>query len=230
MKGNSQHYYDSIANNYESLLEEYKAHKSIRSMVQKEFIRTVPQSSKVLDFGGGTGLDLDWLVKDYKVTFWEPSQKMRAIAKMKIKTNDYRNIICIANRKNDLDSLIKTVGNVTFDAVLANFAVLNSIQDLHHLATKLQVMTSERCDLFFLVLYRFPHTRVGRLRDYYFNMRFYCRFHPKRFHITHNNIVHDIFVHPLNHIKRSFNSSFKLISVKQINNSYFKLLHLKKKP
>src|SRR2546422_9694183 len=73
-------FYDSIADDYNKLDSKESSNKIIREKVKEKFLKSVC-GKIVLDFGGGTGLDLEWLRENYvQVYFCEPSEKMRAQA------------------------------------------------------------------------------------------------------------------------------------------------------
>ena len=74
-------YYNQISANYDSILSASEMNKNVREVILSYFIKHV-SGNKVLDFGGGTGLDLQWLVKaGYEVQFCEPSKGMMQKAK-----------------------------------------------------------------------------------------------------------------------------------------------------
>ncbi|HWY36712.1 MAG TPA: hypothetical protein VNX68_18855, partial [Nitrosopumilaceae archaeon] len=78
-------YYDEIAGNYDAILNNDGANKIIREMVAGRFSSLV-KGGYVLDFGGGTGRDLAWLIQNnYQIIFCEPSVAMRKIAINRIK-------------------------------------------------------------------------------------------------------------------------------------------------
>ena len=54
-------YYDAIANDYNDMLDK-NPDRIVREKVTTKFCSIV-KASAVLDFGGGTGLDLDWLAE-----------------------------------------------------------------------------------------------------------------------------------------------------------------------
>ena len=72
-------YYDHIAGQYNDILKKERSNEIIREKVAEKF-REIVGDGLVLDFGGGTGVDLDWLTRYNKVIFSEPSSGMREIA------------------------------------------------------------------------------------------------------------------------------------------------------
>ena len=70
-------FFDEFAKNYNSILEQNNSNKIIRQRVAEKFCNSV-EPGLVLDFGGGTGLDLSWLTgNEFKIFFCEPSSRMR---------------------------------------------------------------------------------------------------------------------------------------------------------
>src|ERR1017187_5336548 len=87
-------YYDEIAENYDAILNNDGANKIIRDIVAVKFSSLVKKGGYVLDFGGGTGGDLDWLIRQhYHVIFCEPSTAMRKIAVNRVKKEFHEAII-----------------------------------------------------------------------------------------------------------------------------------------
>ncbi|HXB43424.1 MAG TPA: methyltransferase domain-containing protein, partial [Puia sp.] len=122
-----------------------KLDDEVRKYVGKIFNENI-SSGNILDFGGGTGLDLPWLLGDkYKVYFLEPSSKMRSIAEKSVFENTRTPFFIQENTDfNDW-----TENNLPLDekmnGVLANFAVLNCIPDIDRLFEKLSLICSDQC-------------------------------------------------------------------------------------
>src|SRR4051812_42274569 len=73
-------FYDSIAEDYNTLDSKDPLNKIIRKKVRDSFLQN-SRGEIALDFGGGTGLDLEWLSKAFStVYFCEPSGKMKSLA------------------------------------------------------------------------------------------------------------------------------------------------------
>ncbi|HXS36113.1 MAG TPA: methyltransferase domain-containing protein, partial [Flavipsychrobacter sp.] len=120
-------FYNIIADDYNSRLTE--SDNNVRKVVSLTFKRYVKEGN-VLDFGGGTGLDLQWLQDSgYKVFFLEPSVNMRAVAKKN--TLNHTAIVFV---ENNTDFSKWSPEHLPFDGkvegVLANFAVLNCIKNI----------------------------------------------------------------------------------------------------
>jgi SAM-dependent methyltransferase len=124
-------FYDEIAEDYDSTMEQQPSNKLVREKVKEKFMSLV-RSGSVLDFGGGTGLDLSWLTAaGYKVFFCEPS----AMREKALQLNQH------TLRNDTIVFLDKAASNFTrwqqeppfsqqVDAILSNFGALNYIPDL----------------------------------------------------------------------------------------------------
>jgi len=148
-------YYNTISNKYDDLLNTNPLNKIVRDEVKHYFLENV-NGKIVLDFGGGTGGDLAWLIEaGFSVIFCEPAEKMKQIAVENVKKmNSSEKVLFLANKSSDYQSWTKD--NLPFegrvDAVLSNFAVLNSIKDLNALSEKLALITNENSSLIVIVL------------------------------------------------------------------------------
>src|SRR5664279_1317040 len=94
MKSGSENivYYNAIANEYNDMLDK-DPDRIIRAKVANTFCSIV-KSSAVLDFGGGTGLDLEWLAgNNHTIFFCEPSTGMRERAIYDHKNLLHENVI-----------------------------------------------------------------------------------------------------------------------------------------
>src|ERR1700676_5350087 len=132
-------YYNEIAADYDAILNKDSSNTIIRNKVAAKFISLVNGGS-VLDFGGGTGQDLGWLLQnDYKIIFCEPSAAMRQIA-IEWSKGEFPDagISFFDDNKSDFRSWnAKFPFDQKVNAVLANFAVINCIPDIEFLFEKL---------------------------------------------------------------------------------------------
>ena len=130
--GENRSYHDQAADSYDHTMEQDPANKIVRQKV-KEKLCSLLASGRVLDFGGGTGLDLEWLTaQSYEVLFCEPSVAMRQ------KAMHYNDEILHSDRITFLDA-DKTDFSTwnreppfspKCDAVLSDFGALNYIPDI----------------------------------------------------------------------------------------------------
>ncbi|PWU02206.1 MAG: hypothetical protein C5B52_05855, partial [Bacteroidetes bacterium] len=125
-------FYDEIADHYDLLMSNQDRNAKTRVKVAAKFTQIV-QSGSIMDFGGGTGLDLPWLSKqNYQIYFCEPSLGMRQKA-IDLNQNKIRNPNINFLMGSNID-FANWPGNSPFphslDGILTNFAVLNNIPNL----------------------------------------------------------------------------------------------------
>jgi len=148
-------YYNTISSKYDDLLNTNPLNKIVRDEVRQYFIDNV-NGNLVLDLGGGTGGDLAWLIDaEFSVIFCEPAEMMKQIAvKNVMEINPSDKVLFLSKELSDYQSWSKD--SLPFegkaDAVLSNFAVLNSIKDLVTLSEKLALITNENSSLIVIVL------------------------------------------------------------------------------
>jgi SAM-dependent methyltransferase len=147
-------YYNEIAEQYDHILDQDKANNLMRKKISSLFCQLVPPGL-VLDFGGGTGKDLDWLAGEgYRVIFCEPSIKMREKASHYAQQNlNVHAVRFLHNASADFTSWqTKLPFTEKADAVLSNFAVINCIPGLRLFFTNLSLVVRPGAHLFMLVL------------------------------------------------------------------------------
>src|SRR5690349_3489834 len=70
-------FYNHIAEDYNAQMNQDPHNERIRTETAG-YLKSILRQGVVLDFGGGTGLDLPWLLQhNYKVIFCEPAPNMR---------------------------------------------------------------------------------------------------------------------------------------------------------
>ncbi len=125
-------YHDAAAESYDTIMAQDPPNRPIRERVQQKFL-SLQAPGRVLDFGGGTGLDLEWLTaNNYSVIFCEPSPGMRE------KAIHYNNTRLHSDRITFLEGestdFRKWAEKLPFaekaDAILSNFGPLNYIPDI----------------------------------------------------------------------------------------------------
>ena len=145
-------YYNSIAGQYNNMVDK-NSDKAVREKVANRFCSIV-QNAAVLDFGGGTGLDLKWLAENNnQIFFCEPSKAMREIAISTCKNLLTQNIIFLDDLTADFRQWKRHLPFVEkADAVLANFAVLNCIPDIELLFQNLGPFIKDGGNIIALIL------------------------------------------------------------------------------
>jgi SAM-dependent methyltransferase len=220
-------YYNAVANEYNDMLDK-EPDRIVRKRVADKFCNII-KNGTVLDFGGGTGLDIQWLTdKGFAVFFCEPSTGMREIA--------------IANHKNLL------CDNVTFlndssidfrqwhlrlpfeekvDAILSNFAVLNCIPDIELLFENLSSVIKAGGNMIALVLTK---DIKNNLKENFKNMlKSFIHRGPITLNVRHKKHGQTVYVYSIKEIKKASAKHFIFCESEIIPASGFTLIHLKRK-
>jgi len=222
-------YYDAIAAEYDSLLRKDDANRAVRQAVADRFVKTVPKGW-VLDFGGGTGLDMEWLTANgYNVIFCEPSAGMRQQAIEWYNRSDHRErVVFLEDEHADFrDWAHHKPFEQEVDAVLSNFAVMNSIRDIHLLFSSLSRVIKSHGHVFALVLD--GGRRKSRLSDLYSEWRLLTRRRPSEIAIQYHQYRQSVFLHRVKMIKRAAANWFELYEIEPFEEKGFSLLHFVRK-
>ncbi len=218
-------FYDQIANAYDGNMTQEGSNEQIRKEVAKRFTALVPKGT-VLDFGGGTGLDLPWLTEaGFSVCFCEPSSGMREQAKKMAQGLSSQTVLFWEDQKVNFETWSKrkpVEGGV--EGILANFAVLNCIQELDLVMENLALILKPGGHLVALVLddrkkrasfsylLRLMKSKLGRT--------------TLQTRARHQEHQHTAYVHSLKEIKRHSVPFFYLKSREFLGGYGFSLLHL----
>lgn len=222
-------FYDAIAGEYNDILNSNEGNRYIRKKVADEFQRIV-QEGTVLDFGGGTGLDLPWLVQNnYDIIFCEPSMGMRKEAEERSKKlsstqirflEDFETSFRYWNKEQPFKEKV--------DAILANFAVVNCISDIDQLFKKLAIMLRPGGHLIALVLKR--KGLVFYLKCCFQGMLSRQNFRKQSIVYAHyKDHRHRAYVYSLNQLKKAFSDYFYLSKTESFPMHGFLLIHLIRK-
>jgi sRNA-binding regulator protein Hfq len=222
-------YYDKIADRYEAILKNDNKNEVIRNHVSKSFVARVKYGT-VLDFGGGTGLDFNWLLKhQFEIIFCEPSASMRGRARER-RDGEFPGspILFLDEDKTDFR---KWDGEFPLrqriNAVLANFAVFNCIPDIHLLFEKLALSLEAEGVVIALIL----ESRLKkRLRSNFKGtvMSFFSR-KPVELMIEENEERQLVYLHTIRAIRRAATDRFHFIHHERLTGLGFSLIHLVKK-
>ncbi len=145
-------FYDRIAEEYNRQLT--PSDEQVRRVVNKVFRQYIPRGN-VLDFGGGTGLDLPWLLaRDYHVFFLEPSVNMRAVAKKSANAIAGINNPVFIEENTDISGWSPGClpCREKMKGVLADFAVLNCIAEPAIFFEKIALVCERHCHVIACVI------------------------------------------------------------------------------
>jgi SAM-dependent methyltransferase len=222
-------YYDEIAEDYDAILNDDRNNRYIREMVAEKFASLVKGGS-VLDFGGGTGMDLGWLVQnDYHVTFCEPSGPMRKIAinRAKFEFPD-AHISFLDDNKSDFRNWNAAYPfEYKVDAVIANFAVVNCVPDILFLFEKLALAIKSGGIVLALMLdnsfsKRMKSNMKGTLMSYLTGktVRILVNYKDKR---------QQVFIYKSSEIRNAAKNIFDVINIERLRQFGFCLIYLRRK-
>ncbi len=222
-------YYDEIAARYDETLDKNDTNALIRDKVAAMFVNTVP-SGTVLDFGGGTGKDLPWLIKkDYGVIFCEPSAGMRekaiSLNKNILHSNKIVFLDTAAADFTQWDQQLPFPQKV--DAILANFSVLNSIPGIEKVFESLSRVIQPGAHFFSLVLKaswkkRWRANRRGTLQAVFTGATVTAD-------ILHNKHKQRVYLYTISQLKKAAAPYFHFHSREVFKENDFVLIHFTRK-
>jgi len=223
-------YYDEIADSYDEILNRENSNKLVRQQVKEKFTSLLQPEQCVLDFGGGTGLDLEWLTaNNYNIIFCEPSVIMREKAIQYNNTKLHNNtILFLGGDKTDFSTWnMSPPFSQQVEGILCNFGVINCIPDIEFLFKNLALVTKPGGHFVALFLDRslkkmWKWHRRNTMRSLVFGSQFIMYVHHKEHKQT-------VFVHSVKEIKKAAASSFDYGSHKSLAESGFTLIHLIRK-
>jgi SAM-dependent methyltransferase len=222
-------YYDEIANDYDNILNQENANEIVRQKVKEKFTGLV-RSGWVLDFGGGTGMDLEWLTtNNYNILFCEPSVIMRQKAILHNNNKLHNsNIIFLDDDKTDYSTWNKKLPFVQqMDGILCNFGVINCIPDLESLFNNLALVTKPGGHFIALFLDRplkkmWKWHRRNTIRSLIFGTPFIM-------YVQHKENLQMVFVHSVKEIQKAAAPYFDYDSHEPWTEPGFILIHLVRK-
>lgn len=223
-------FYNHISDNYNAVLEQEATNRDVRQKIIDKF-KTF-NSQYILDFGGGTGMDITWLSHKAKLLYFcEPAEKMRKKA-MEASAHHIinQNILFLnteeANFKNWLAGQHPFSHRI--DTILANFAVINCIEDIEAVFEAFSLITCPGANVILNVI----DTRFIKLLQHYpKNLIRFVLFGQKNITTTTHlhPYSHEVFLHTPAQIKRKSAGYFIYKSSEYIGGYGFLMIHLVRK-
>ena len=180
--------------------------------------------------GGGTGGDLDWLIRQhYQIIFCEPSPVMRKIAFNRVKKEFHEAIISFFDdNKSDFRNWNAiSPFDLKMDAVIANFAVINCIPDLQFLFEKLSLAIKPGGIVLALLL---DNRLLVRLRsNLKETIKSFFTGKPITIHVDYNGKRQIVFIHTTTKIRNAVKNQFEFIRIERLHQFGFCLIHLRRK-
>jgi len=223
----AKEFYNEIAKEYDSRLSVDKD-QAIRNDIAEYFKEKIARGQQVLDFGGGTGLDLMWLTDaGYSVYFCEPAEKMRAIARNM--TEDWAPEIMpqfLNDGEHDYKKWFsdKHPFEKPINAIIANFGVINYIDDLDKMFDVFANITEKESHLLINLLKIPTKTIYTKLIK---NVaKAFVKREPIRAGSSYKNIGHETILYKVKDIEKAAHPQFKLTHSQVLgDNTDFTLLH-----
>ena len=220
-------YYNAIADEYNDMLNK-ESDKIVRKSVAGKFCNIV-KSGSVLDFGGGTGLDIQWLTdKGFTVLFCEPSLGMRERAIAGHSNLPKYKITFLDSPLTDFRqwrSQLPFVEKV--DAVLSNFAVLNCIPDIKLLFESLALVIKPGGDMIALVLTK--EFKNNLKRKFQNAFKSFIQSGPATLNIRYKKHGQTVYVYSIKEIEKACAKDFIFCGSDVLPPSVYTLIHLKRK-
>lgn len=217
-------FYDLHAADYNSRMS--ASDNKVRATARQHFSSYV-EAGRVLDFGGGTGLDLLWLSEHYKqVFFLEPSMNMRVQAYKTAEGCD--NIMFV---KDNIDFNKWDQDNMPFgeqvNGIMANFAVFNCIRNIDKLFEKLSLVCTSNGYIVATVL----NTNLkSLLKNYSLKIALKSMLNQS-IEIANNQkgAAHITYLHTKKQYKSAAEKHFKFIDCRPVADSNFAVIIFRKK-
>jgi SAM-dependent methyltransferase len=213
-------YYNEIADSYDAILDKELSNESIRRRVGDRFREAVPMGT-VLDFGGGTGRDLEWLmVHGYQVIFCEPSAGMREQAIRQERKSPRGRVRFLSGKETDFTRWQKDLPLfLPVDGILANFAVINCIPDIGLLFNNLAGVLKPGGHFIALIL-RPKWTQV---------LRTLVSRTPVTLRVRYKQHQQTVFIHTRKSINEAAAPYFNFSRYRSLQGSVFSLIELTRK-
>jgi SAM-dependent methyltransferase len=229
MKTNTENilYYNAIANEYNDMLDK-NPDRIVREKVAHKFCGIVKEAA-VLDFGGGTGLDLEWLAgNNHTIFFCEPSTGMREKAICSYKDLLHGNIIFLDDFAADFRQWhLQIPFVVKVDAVLSNFAVLNCIPDIELFFQNLAIVVKPGGNIIALVLTR--NVKKILRENFRSILKSLIHHEPASINVRYKKYQQKVYIYSIREIIKAAEENFNFCSSEVLAGSGFTLIHLKRK-
>ena len=220
-------YYNAVADEYNDMLDK-EPDRIIRKRVAHKFCSII-KNGTVLDFGGGTGLDIQWLTsKGFTVFFCEPSSGMRERAIADHSNLPKDRITFLDNSSTDFrrwHSQLPFVEKV--DAVLSNFAVLNCIPDIELLFKSLALVIKPGGNMIALVLTK--SLKKNLRLDFQNMLKSFVHRGRTTLNIWYKKHGQTVYVYSIKEIEKASAKDFIFCGSEVLPSSVFTLIHLKRK-
>jgi ubiquinone/menaquinone biosynthesis C-methylase UbiE len=123
--------FDAVAPTFDSRFSVWHSVAAQRRAVLVELLRAFPKGGRILELGGGTGIDATFLAeRGFEVLLTDPSPTMVELAKAKLVPLGSRAMIAAGEDMEEFADNHLAEGGGQFDGAFSNFAPLNCVADL----------------------------------------------------------------------------------------------------
>jgi SAM-dependent methyltransferase len=220
-------YYNAVADEYNDMLDK-EPDRIIRKRVAHKFCSII-KNGTVLDFCGGTGLDIQWLINNgFNVFFCEPSSGMRERAIADHSNLPKHRITFLDDSSTDFrqwHSQLPFVEKV--DAVLSNFAVLNCIPDIELLFKSLALVIKPGGNMIALVLTK--EFKSNLKKKFQNVITSFTQSGPATLNIRYKKHGQTVYVYSIPEIEKASAKDFIFCGSEVVPSSVFTLIYLRRK-
>ena len=123
--------FDAVAPTFDSRFGAWQSVAAQRRAVRAELLRVFPKGGRILELGGGTGVDATFLAEHgFKVLLTDPSPTMVELAKAKLAPLGSLARIAAGEEMEQFADDHLAEGGAQFEGAFSNFAPLNCVPDL----------------------------------------------------------------------------------------------------
>jgi SAM-dependent methyltransferase len=127
--------FDAIAPSFDSRFGAWDSVAAQRRAVRAALLREFPAAGNILEIGGGTGEDAEFLAsRGFHVLLTDASPAMVAFARAKLEPLGSQALVAAAEAMEDFAACRLSSGRDLFDGAFSNFAPLNCVVDLKSVA------------------------------------------------------------------------------------------------
>ena len=218
-------YYNEVAGIYNQIMHDEKTNHAVRNTVKEKFLEVV-EPGWILDFGGGTGLDLQWLTEKYNILFCEPSEEMRRRAIDFITDHLQKsNVVFLEPPKTDFTRWPMQRPFVQkVNGILANFGVSNYIPNIEQLFTSLATVIKPGGHMVTTIIHlnfqkKWKWHRRNAIVSFITGKTF-------KMYIPYKEHKQTVFVHSVDEIKKASSKYFEFKDTGDSTSFGFTLIHL----
>lgn len=127
--------FDAVAPAFDLRFGEWLSVEAQRTAVRRALLSAFPPRSRILELGGGTGVDAAWLAtRGFEVTLTDGSPTMVAIAQAKLAPLGAQAAVAPLEALETFGAEHASTSGKMFDGAFSNFASLNCVEDLRPVA------------------------------------------------------------------------------------------------